>query len=250
MRTQMLAVGGHLQQGRHLQSAGELGVRDVVRPGAQSRRPVDPKKEIRLAAPPGMLKGGLVDDRRAGSHGPFGVGRGLRRRRLVDAHHRYAVRQLHEVPGLVLHALAEQQLQRFVRPDERRCRRSGRHRDVQCGRVRATEECRQVGRAGRENSGVDLNGSPSAATADVQVGPGNRHLPMLQPGQGDITWANPPAGAVGRKGAFLGAVSFRMCGQRLMPTSRQWFSAPREPRTRPTAAGESCSRRRLSRTER
>src|SRR4051812_14639191 len=71
-------VGAHLEEGGGLHPAGELGVGDLVGPGAEGRaRAVDLQEEVGVAAPGGggtdVEERGLVDDVGAGLHGLLGV---------------------------------------------------------------------------------------------------------------------------------------------------------------------------------
>ena len=63
-----VGVHRHLKQRRHLELPGELGVRHLVRPGAEVRRCVDAQQEIGLAAPDAVDQRCLVDHLGTGAH--------------------------------------------------------------------------------------------------------------------------------------------------------------------------------------
>jgi hypothetical protein len=58
---QLFHVRADLQQGRSLDVAGQLGVDDLIAPGAQSARPLDSHHEIGQPEPPPVEEGGLVN---------------------------------------------------------------------------------------------------------------------------------------------------------------------------------------------
>ena len=64
----------HLEQGRDLEPARELGVRDVVGPRAEVAGSLGAQQEVGVADPRPVVEGGLVDDVDALAH------RGERRR--------------------------------------------------------------------------------------------------------------------------------------------------------------------------
>ena len=72
-RRQLLDVRADLEDGAGLHVAGELGVGDLVVPGAEgarrlARRVVHAEQEVGVAAPGPVEERGLVDDVRAGAH--------------------------------------------------------------------------------------------------------------------------------------------------------------------------------------
>ncbi len=74
----LLGVRAHLEEGGGLHPAGELGVGDLVGPGAEVRaRALDLQEEVGVAAPATVEEGGLVDDVGAGLHGGEGLGLGV-----------------------------------------------------------------------------------------------------------------------------------------------------------------------------
>ena len=117
---QPLGVGRHLQQRRHLEPAGQLGVGDVVGPVAEVAGPVGAQQEVGLAAPPAVEERRLVDHVDARAHRRERLGLGLPPALEVEAgrdlgHAQAGGAQALQVGALVLGPLAEDQLQRVVR---------------------------------------------------------------------------------------------------------------------------------------
>jgi hypothetical protein len=67
-RRQPLGIGGHLEQRRHLEPAGQLGVGDVIRPVAEITGPMGAQQEICLTSPLPVIERPLVDHVHPGTH--------------------------------------------------------------------------------------------------------------------------------------------------------------------------------------
>ena len=71
-------IRAELQQRRRLHAAGQLGVGDLVGPGAERARGIDPLDEVGVADPAVVQERGLEDHLGAGAHGVgSGASRGL-----------------------------------------------------------------------------------------------------------------------------------------------------------------------------
>ena len=71
---QQIGVEAELEHRLGFHLAGELGVVDLVAPGAEEARPLDPHEEIRATLPPAVEQRRLVDHEVAASHGRLGLG--------------------------------------------------------------------------------------------------------------------------------------------------------------------------------
>ncbi len=157
----LLGVRAHLEEGGGLHPAGELGVGDLVGPGAEVRaRALDLQEEVGVAAPAAVEERGLVDDVGTGPHGGEGLGLGGGERGDGVAGHGdlddgpALGDQPFDVLGLVLAAAARQHVEHGVVTLRAVALAAG-GGQLELGEVLARGEAGEVARAERERSVIE-----------------------------------------------------------------------------------------------